>query len=362
MLESDGPGGAEVLLFQLGEELRARGHRVVPVLPLLGSGWLGSKFHAAGFEIEGFHPRRLFRPRYLRDFVRRMRARKVQVIHSHEFTMAVLGAATARWIGCRHVVTMHGNQSMTSRLRRRLALRWAFSNSAAVTAVSTDTKVHLETSLGIRPGRIQTVLNGIPIAQATPDPVRREFALRDEEVLLLSVGSLVPRKGHAVLLDALALLEEEGCDVPWRLIIAGQGSEKEALAEQISRHRLEERVHLVGQREDIPNLQSAAQIFVMPSLWEGLPLAILEAMFSRSTVVASRSSGIPEAVTDGSEGLLVQPGDAGALASALRRVLEDRSLRLRLAEAAHLRAHASFSISRMTDAYEALYRLPSEVR
>jgi glycosyltransferase involved in cell wall biosynthesis len=357
MLESDGPGGAEVLLLQLAEELRRRGHAVTAVLPIGGSGWLGGKFGDAGFDIEGFNPRRLFRPSHVRDFARRLKGRGIDTIHSHEFAMAVHGAVTARLTGCRHVITMHGNQWMTQRLRRRMALRWAFRNSAAVVAVSTDTRVHLEQSLGIRPGRIRTVLNGIPIPQAGPGHVRAEFGIGDDEVLLLAVGSLIPRKGHAILLDALAGLDGEGMDVRWHLVIAGQGPEREALERRVEERGLSGRVHLAGQREDVAHLQSAADVFVMPSLWEGLPLAILEAMFAKTAIVASATSGIPEAIEDGRDGLLVPPGDAEALAAALWRVLTDRSLRNRLVESAHERAHASFSINRMADAYEDLYRL-----
>ena len=96
----------------------------------------------------------------------------------------------------------------------------------------------------------------------------------------------------------------------------------------------------------------------MPSLWEGLPLALLEAMHAGTAIVASRTSGIPEAITDGVDGLLTPPGDEVALRDALVRLLPDASERARLGAAALARARSKFSLDRMTDEYEALYRTP----
>jgi glycosyltransferase involved in cell wall biosynthesis len=116
-----------------------------------------------------------------------------------------------------------------------------------------------------------------------------------------------------------------------------------------------DRVHLAGQRQDVPDLLAAADVFVMPSLWEGLPLAILEAMLAQKAIVASVTSGIPEAINDGQEGLLVPPGDEAALAEALGRVLSDAALRSRLAAQARARALREFTVECMTDQYERLY-------
>jgi glycosyltransferase involved in cell wall biosynthesis len=108
-------------------------------------------------------------------------------------------------------------------------------------------------------------------------------------------------------------------------------------------------------RDDVPSLLTAADVFCMPSLWEGLPLAVLEAMFASTAIVASATSGIPEAITSEREGLLVPPGDDAALAAALRRALESPAERARLAGAALRRAENDFTIGSMADAYERLY-------
>lgn len=354
--EVDGPGGAEVLVLQLAQELRGRGHEIVPVLPEGKTGWLAERFREDGFRPESFSMRRALDLALPGNLVQIFRRRGVEVVHSHEFTMAVYGAAAAGQARIPHVITLHGNQDMTAVLRRRMALRWAFRTSKAVTAVSRDTHRHLVGTLGVRPDTILTIPNGIPERRGHGAPIRSEFEVRDEELLLLAVGSLQERKGHAVLLKALAILGADARSVPWKLVIAGTGPEHDRLSALVQSLGLADRVRLAGYRSDVPDLQAAADVFVMPSLWEGLPLAILEAMFAGTPVLATRTSGIPEAIAHDVEGLLVPPGDVEAHARALSDLLLDPRLRERLGRQGRVRALRDFTIERMASDYERLYR------
>ena len=357
-LESDGPGGAELVVFRMAEELRRRGHQVVPMGPAKGVGWLGAKFRDAGFTSRVFTLRRPLDPTCLKDLVAQIRRDRLDLVHSHEFTMAVYGAAAARAAGCPHVTTMHGNQTMTAALRRRIALRWAFRRSAATIAVSAETRRHLDAVLGLSPGAVQVILNGVPDRLGDPIPIRQELGVGPEELLLVAVGNLDARKGHIFLLQALHQLRTTGLETPWRVAIAGgRGGDQRELLEAFAReHGFLDRLHLLAQREDIPNLLAAADVFAMPSLWEGLPLALLEAMLAGRPIVASRISGIPEAVTDDVEGLLSTPGDIESLRQALGRLLSDSALRTRLGAAARARARREFTVEAMVDAYERRYR------
>jgi glycosyltransferase involved in cell wall biosynthesis len=160
-----------------------------------------------------------------------------------------------------------------------------------------------------------------------------------------------------VLLQALALLEDDGLDVPWRVVVAGAKRDATADIEALVAERgWGERVHLLGARDDVPDLLAAADVFSMPSLWEGLPLAVLEAMFAGLPIVASRTSGIPEAIDSDRVGLLATPGDVPELAEHLGAVLRDPELRDRLGSAARERAHQEFTVSVMADRYLASYR------
>lgn len=355
MLESGGPGGAETVLLQLSDELHTRGHQIVPIRYRDGETWLDGQLRQRGWEPVYFPLERAVDPKAVGRLEVLLRQHEVDVVHSHEFTMAVYGAGAARRIGIPHVITMHGSQKMNDALRRRLALRWAFGRSKAVVAVSRATEEDLKARLGRAARDVVTIPNGIPTRPGRVEGPRAEFGIQDDEVVILAVGNLVERKGHIVLLKALASLTKAGCAVPWRVVIAGRGPEEEALLAFARDAGIADRVHLPGHRDDIPDLQAAASILCMPSLWEGLPLAVLEGMHAGNCVVASRTSGIPEAIQHGQNGLLVTPGSVDELADALRTVLEDADLRERLGSAALASARERFSVAGMADRYEALY-------
>ncbi|NOT07124.1 MAG: glycosyltransferase family 4 protein [Gemmatimonadales bacterium] len=357
LLESDGPGGAEVVVFRLTQELRQRGHHVVPFGPLRGVGWLGKLFDEAGVARRTLDIRRALDPAAVWSLVKQCRAERLDVLHSHEFAMAIYATAAARLHSLPHVITMHGNQQMTAAWRRRVALRWAFRRSRATVAVSSATKAQLDADLGLPEGMVRVIRNGVPKPNGNAEAVRREVGVAPGEIVLLMVGNMDHRKGHMVLLNALALLEDRGRRFPWRLLVAGgRGGDQEApVAEFVAARGWGGRVNVLLQRSDVPDLLAAADIFLMPSLWEGLPLAVLEAMLAGRPVLASRTSGIPEAIESGVDGVLVPPGDAAALADALAPLLADPARRALLGDAARRRAEREFTIEVMTDHYEQIY-------
>jgi len=355
MIETDGPGGAEVMLLQLSEELRRRGHLVKPIGPSHTAGWLSGQLRNFDFDRRTYTLRRPLDLHCAYQMIQLLRKLRVDVVHSHEFTMAVYGSAATRWLGIPHVVTMHGNEAVMEAWRRRAALRWVARNAGAFVAVSDHTRRSMEGRLGLPDGAIEVVPNGVPFRPGDRDATRRKLGVDDDEVLLLTVGNLRARKGHGVLIDALGRLNGAGCGVSFRLAVAGGGCEREALERQAADLGLSDRVMLLGHRDDVPDLQAAADVYVMPSYWEGMPLAVLEAMIAGKAIVASRVGGIPEAIRDGETGLLVLPGDAPALAQALRRLIEDPRQRVRLGATAREYADREYHVRVMADRYERLY-------
>ena len=358
MLESDGPGGAEMMVFRLSEELRRRGHTVVPVGPARGVGWLGDHFRRVGFTPEVFRLQRPIDPGCVRGLIELFREHDIDAVHSHEFTMAVYGAAAARLLNLPHVITMHGGFTVTKVLRRRIALRWAMRQSDHTVMVSRATQHQFAKELGVNEGMFTVVPNGVSLGDGDARRARAEFRIDERDCVLLAVGTLERHKGHQVLLEALARLVSAGLDAPWRLIIAGGrgGDQQGSLLNYVREMRLDNRVSIVTNRDDIPDLLALADVFVMPSLFEGLPMALLEAMLARKAIIASRTAGIPEAIVDGREGLLVTPSDVAGLADALRTLLTDPVRRAALADAAWLRAEKEFTVSVMAEGYERLYR------
>ncbi|NUQ21728.1 MAG: glycosyltransferase family 4 protein [Gemmatimonadaceae bacterium] len=353
--ETGGPGGAEHMLLNLAEGLRARGHEVIPIGPDNRNPWLGEQFVARGFSPERYSMRHLVDPRALRQIAAILRRRGAEVAHSHEFTMGVYGAAAARMARIPHVLTMHGGRYYAGRLQRRLALGIAARASGAVVGVSSAVARDLERTLHLRRGSVRVVPNGVPERHGDGARIRRELGLGDDDRLVLAVGNLYPVKGHIVLLRAIAASSATGGARRTVVAIAGRGEEEARLRAYAREAGIEERVKLLGYRPDGADLLAAADVYVMPSLSEGLPLALLEAMTAGRAVVASRVGGIPEVVRDGEHALLVPPGDHEALAATLERVLDDASLRERLGNAARQRALAEYGIERMVDAYQEIY-------
>jgi glycosyltransferase involved in cell wall biosynthesis len=346
------------MMLDLAHELRRRGHSVLPLGPTNADPWLHGEFRRAGFDPLTFSVRAPIDPACLASIVRLLHRHRIDVVHSHAFFAAVYGGAAAWLLRKPHVITMHGSRYYAGRRRRAMALRWSARRSRAVVGVSAATAGDLAAALGLPQSAVRVVYNGVPHSRGDRDRARRDLGLAPDESFVLAVGSLFPVKGHAVLLQALARLGD-ATDVPrWRAAIAGIGGEEIALRASIDHHRLADRVTLLGFRSDVADLLAAADIFAMPSLYEGSPLALVEAMFAGKAIAASATGGIPELVSHDAEALLTPPGDIEALATSLRLLLGDSARRARIGLAAQRRAESNFTLSRMTDQYEQLYSAP----
>lgn len=353
LVETDGPGGAEQVVAHLAEEFAARGASVTVLVPAVGEGWLRTRLQDSPVAVE---PVPLGGPLSFAAILALaavLRRTGTQLLHTHEFGQALVGAAAARLAGIPHIITMHGGRYFAERWRRRLLLRIAVALSAAITAVSTPLALDLERTLRLRAGRVRRVLNGARPAPGGPDGIRQALGVPAGAPLLVAVGNLYPVKGHRHLLSALALLDSRS-PAP-HLAIAGRGEEEPALRAQAESAALGERVHLLGLRSDVGALLASADLFVHPSLAEGLPLAVLEAMFAGRPIVASSVGEIPAVLEQGTAGLLVPPGDPIALAEAIQGLLTDRGRAAALGARAAARARRDFGVEQMAGRYSVLY-------
>ena len=353
LIETDAPGGAERMLVHMITELEAAGCHNVVVLPRGGEGWISGQLAGTGATTEYFELDRPVSPDCARWLVSLFRRQRIAIAHSHEFMMAVYGAWAAWRAGVPHVVTMHGGRYYAGRLRRRLALRAAVAMSGRLVAVSQPLVSQLSHDLWIRPTRITTIANGVRFTPAVRSTLRGELALSDADHLVVAVGNLYPVKGHTHLLEALAQLASTYPQL--HVAIAGRGELAGALKRQAADSGLAARVHFLGLRQDIANILAAADVFVLPSLSEGLPLALLEAMFAARPIVATAVGDVPVALAGGAAGQLVPPGDPTALARAIDRLLAQPFEAQQLGHRAQVRATAEYGIERTVQRYAALY-------
>lgn len=220
--------------------------------------------------------------------------------------------------------------------------------SDAVVAPSRVTAKELEEDYGAR--QVEVIPNGVPrlseVAVPRADPAW---------LTVLYAGRLRTRKAVGVLVEAFASVIERAPDA--RLLIAGDGEHRQALEERVREIGLEDHVRFLGAvpRPDLLRLYGEVDVFCLPSIYEGFPVAILEAMAAGLPVVSTTVSGIPEAVVDGEGGLLVAPENAVALSEALCRLLLDSTLRRQLSIGARARIRNHFSITEISERYLRLF-------
>jgi glycosyltransferase involved in cell wall biosynthesis len=353
LIESSGPGGAERIVADLARSFQAANTENVVFLPRDGEDWLRQQLEGSGVTIEYFRIDRPVSPACAHGLTKAFLSYEIDVAHSHEFSMAVYGGWAAWRAGIPHVITMHGGRYYAVHLRRRLALRAAIALSASTVAVSGPLAKAISEDLGVQRSRILMVRNGVRYIEPERVTLREELRLQHEDRLVVSVGNLYPVKGHQHLVDALALLAARHPRL--HVAIAGRGGLDEALRSKATDAGLTHRLHLLGLRADIPAILAAADIFALPSLSEGLPLALIEAMFAARPIVATTVGEVSVVLEDGKLGVLVEPGSAQALASALDALLTDPTHAKALGQRAARHARDQYSLARMVGRYANLY-------
>jgi glycosyltransferase involved in cell wall biosynthesis len=292
---------------------------------------------------------------------RLVRHRRIDLVHAH----SPVAAAAAR------VVFGHGRPRLVYTEhnvwpRYHPATRWAnlltFPRNDHVFAVSDEVRSSIrypEAISILRMPPVETLYHGIDAdalaRSAFVDGVRQELGIVDGVPLVGTVANFKAHKGHQVLLEAARLVRARHAEA--RFVLIGRGPLEDEVRRQVNRMGLDGSVAVLGYRQDAVRLTGAFDVFVLPSLYEGLPIALLEAMALERPVVATRVGGTPEVVTDGVDGLLVPGGDPRALAERIVRLIDDVSLRTRLGRAAGERARRFDirpAVRRMEQVYEEL--------
>jgi glycosyltransferase involved in cell wall biosynthesis len=359
VIASLGHGGAEVLLTALLPHLKERGVEVVAVsangeMPLRG------RLEAAGVEVyslrhEGavYSLRGMLRSyRMLTDVLNHERP---DLVHSHLYLPDVLSRFAAPR-SCALVTTLHSKDKWwTERTRvRSIGKTWLDGVTGRLrdvhyVSVSEDVRKEACLALGVPPKTNRVIYNGIDTGAF---PLVQRF--RGKQITIMQIGRFLPEKGHATALSALALLRRSFPDV--RLVLVGDGPLRAALESQVRELRLADAVLFAGIREDISSQLGAADIFWMPSEWEGLGMACLEAMASGLPVIATAVGGLQEAVSDGETGFLVPRGDFRELAARTALLVHDGELSRRLGMNGRRKVEKLFSIETTAARYLESYQ------
>ena len=231
--------------------------------------------------------------------------------------------------------------------------------SGAMVAVSSEVAAAIRRDLRPPRDRLVVIPNGVDVSRY-PSPegaratLRASLGVGPHELLITCVAKLYEQKGHRHLLEAFA--ETVAADERVRLAVVGDGPLRQEIAARIQELGIAPHVLLLGQRTDIADVLTASDVFVLPSLWEGLPMALLEAMAAGLPVIASRVSGTEEVLLDQDAGVLVEPGEVAPLARAMTLLAADAAARERLGEAARRRVVDAYSVEAQARAHLELYR------
>jgi len=225
-------------------------------------------------------------------------------------------------------------------------------------AVSDAIRNDLVDYYGIPATKIETIPNGIDPRDLklvrTREQVRKDLRLSQDSFVLIAIARMTQQKGHRFLLEAVTHLRDR---IPkLRCLLAGDGPLRPSLELQVKQLHIQDCVHFLGFRTDVADLINTADIYVLPSLSEGMPMGILEAMALGCPVVASAVNGVPELVCDQVNGLLVPPADVAALTQALEKLCVDSDLRQNLGDSARNTVQRQFTAKRMAERVAQLYR------
>jgi glycosyltransferase involved in cell wall biosynthesis len=288
-----------------------------------------------------------------------LRRERIDVIHSHKFGSNVWAALLGSLANVPVVVTHEHTWSFEGQPVRRVLDRELIARlSDVVLAVSVEDQRRMIALEGVPAERIRLVPNGIPPLATGGRDVRAELGIPGDAPVIGAVSVLRAQKALDVLVEAARVLVAEFPAL--RVIVAGDGPERERLGRLVVDYRLDKSVLLVGERSDVPDVLCALDVAVSSSDFEGSPLAVIEYMAAGLPVVATRVGGIPELIGDGVHGLLVPPRAARELAAAIATLLRDPTRRGEMGARARERQQREFSLDatvrRLEDLYECLYQ------
>ncbi|WP_045119347.1 glycosyltransferase [Haliangium ochraceum] len=356
VLGSFGMGGAERVALDLASAQRSLGLDVLAVSFAGGSeGPLGPMFREAGIPVHTI-PKRpgidlTLPPRVARLLVRE----RVAVLHTHNPQPLIYAAPAGRAVGTAVVHTKHGEGHMGSsgeKSLRRLTAPFA----QIFVAVSEETAAQARAQRDCPLERLTVVPNGIGLGRFAPDDeirreVRAELGISEDAWVVGTVGRVDDNKNQSALVRAMApLLSDEV-----HLVLVGDGPAMDTLRAAREAVDRSDRVHILGRRTDANRLYRSFDVFALPSLSEGLPLVIPEAMACGLPVVSTAVGGIPAVVLDGETGLLVAPDDEVTMRAALAHLGSQRQRARAFGRAGRARALSEYSVERMSRDYLSLY-------
>ncbi|MFQ5753426.1 MAG: glycosyltransferase [bacterium] len=354
-------GGAESKLLELVRCTDKKNYRLV-VCSVGQGGPLQKEFEKLGVKVIVFRKKFSFDFSLVFKVARLIREERIDIVQTTLLYADLIGALAAKVAGVPIVISWetvsHGqNDCLRVNLRHKIAYRFAMKFVEKIVAVSDETRESIIENRGIQPSKLITIHYGVDLVRyngANGFKKRKEIGISDGEPVVGIVARLEEVKGHRYFIQAISQLIEGFPNM--KCVLIGDGTLRKSLELQVENLNLKSNFCFLGFRKDVNSWLNAIDIFVLPSLSEGLPNVILEAMACKKPVVATAVGGIPEAIIDGVTGSLVPPQDSNALAQAIGRLLKNRKLAEEMGKKSRLRVEEKFSLQHEVSEFEKLYK------
>jgi glycosyltransferase involved in cell wall biosynthesis len=345
-------GGAEMYAFTVAANLDAQKYSAM-LCAIDKGGALEPEIKRQGIPYFVMNRRQGIDWKLMWRLYRLFKENRVRVIHTHHFNQLFYSVLGAKLMGAK-IIHMEHSVEFLKRKRLAMALKFLSRFCDKVIAIGNDGANALKELAGIPEDKLEIIRAGVDPANYAESKIaaRQALELNQEEKIAVIVARLFPEKNHKLLLEAFAdvvrRVEKS------RLIIVGDGVEEAAIQEEISRLNLQGQVTMMGMRRDVARILAAADLFVLSSDREGLPIAALEAMAAAKPVVTTAVGDLPMVVQDGKTGRVVPAKNPQALADALVEILSDEEKVLNMGKNA-LQAVDAYSLQTMIAKFEALY-------
>lgn len=346
-------GGLEKVVIDLADRLNSKGYQNV-ICCLDEPGELADEAIEKGIKlIKLERPEKGVNLSLFLKLSRLFRKEEIEVLHTHNCAPAIYGAPAAKLAGVSAIInTRHGRE-------KKIVNRFIWNLNDNIIAVSEDAKKEFLKWNHVKEDRVEVIYNGINInkyggKEVIKDDIKMKLNIPSSVVVIGTIGRLSPEKDHHTLLKAFSIIVKSLENV--NLVIVGDGILRKDLESYSLELGISEKVIFLGFREDIPDILSIFDLFVLPSETEGVSLTLLEAMAGSKPVVATDVGGNPEVVSNGETGLLVPPRDHERMAKAILHVLKDKELSDSMGGKGLERAVKHFSLDKTADSYGDIYK------
>lgn len=350
-------GGAQTVLLNLLSGIDRSQFKVTVVCLYNGDGAVAEQIKKRGFTVIDLHMQHKWQLDALWRLLLVCRRENPAILHTWMFHPNVLGRVIGRLAGVKRILNSEHTMGQESRMRlrlNRLTSVWA----DKIICVSESIAEFARTRICLPSDKLVIIPNGVELEQFAHLPnasaSRHRFDLPMEQFIIGAVGRPRPVKGYVYLIDAFAELAKGNQLL--HLLFVGDGPDRPSLEAKVTALGLADRVTFLGDQVDIPGVLAGVDLLVSSSLWEGLPMVVLEAMAAGVPVVATNVGGTPELVIHEETGLLVEPQDVAGLAKAIQRLHTDATFRQRLAIAGQSFVCEQYSVVENVKRTQQLYR------